>query len=295
MYRYRAYGLNFSSDLALPVLLPAADKTDVVIKEGYVPDDIVKGMEFRSWVAKPGEFYIEFPRIGQIFVRDGCEIIYQRDPAADDSMLASTILGSAFAVILMQRGLVPLHSCAVLFEGQALLVMGKSGAGKSTLLGGLLAHGLSMMADDVTALAVTEDGPPLAYAGFPSARLWQDSLRLLGEPHDGLERVRSDTAKFYLPVEQFHEKPAPIRAIVHLSPNNGDELVIAELPLQQQVPSLSNFVFRKRFLAGLGLQQRAYRQIATTVGKVRMLKVVRPSRRIDPQLAAARLLDALSK
>ena len=294
MHLYRAYGLNFASDIALPVLLPATGETDVIIREGDVPEDCVQGMEFRSWVATPGQFFIRFPRIGRILVRDGREIVYQREPGADDSMLVSTILGSSLAVILMQRGLLPLHSCSVLHEGGAVLVIGKSGAGKSTMLGGLLAHDLPMIADDVTGLTVDGEGTPLAHAGFPSTRLWQDSLGLLGEDHVPLERVRSDTAKFYLPVERFHEEPTPISAIAYLSPSNGDELVIADLPVEEHVPVLSTFVFRKHFLAGLGLRKDAFRQVAATVGRARMLKVTRPACGIDPKEAAARLLDALS-
>ena len=292
---YSAYGLAIRSDIDLPALAKIDETTpDITIAAGSIPAGAGGENKFRNWEAEPGRFLSTFFGVGRILVTGGDTIIYDRNEAADDTQVVSIVLGTALAAAMMQRKLLPIHSCSVLTDKGAVLVMGRSGAGKSTMLGGLLALGLPMLADDVTGLELDADGRPIAIPGFPAMRLWEDSLNNLGHQSDGLSQVRSDMRKYYLPVSSFHGQPEPIRAIVHLTASNEAGARFASIDSRERVESLSRFIFRKNFIDGMGMRRFAFERVAKTTSQVTMLRVTRPAKAIEPSVLAKQMLDQLA-
>lgn len=292
MPSYKAYGLTIRSDLGLPALPQAdASKSDIEILASHIGANAGGRTKFRNWEAEPGRYLGHFHGIGRFLVTGGNRIEYDRDSSADDSQVASILLGSALAAVLMQRQLIPLHCCSVLTETGAVLVIGRSGAGKSTLLGGLMSLGLPMMADDVTALDIDANGTPVAIPAFPASRLWLDSLTRLGHDSAGLDQVRTDMEKFYLPVDAFHAHPAPVRAIVHLVPTSSGPATIEPIEPAMRLETLSTFIFRKNFIDGLDLRRFAFDRVARTVNQTTMLRARRPSGPVDPTDMARSILE----
>lgn len=294
MHHYRAYGLRLCSDIALPGLPPAeVCKADITVEAAPLPSAMGGGQCFRNWEASPGKFFSHFHEAGRVLVSSGSHIQYDRHAGADDSQITSIILGTSLAAALMQRGIVPMHACSVLTDRGAILVMGSSGAGKSTTLGGLLELGLPMMADDVTGLQMREDGTIMALPAFPAIRLWEDSLAALGQPNDGLVRVRSDINKHYLPVDRFHSAPEPVHALFHIRPYNGELLRVSRLEAAYRVAAISKFIFRKNFIDGMGLRALAFQHAAKLANQAQTFDVQRPPHAISPTQVAKALFDAL--
>lgn len=294
MPNYRIYGLVIGSDIPLPVLPEAADGVpDVVIAAGPVAETDGLQTQFRNWEAEPERFIATFYETGRFLVRDGNRIVYQRFAHADDTQVVSYLLGTCMAALLMQRRILPLHSCSVHTSGGAILVMGVSGAGKSTILGGLMALGLPMMADDVTGIVFGDEGKPIAIPSFPATRLWQDSLEKLGYSSDSLPRVRSDLAKFYRPIAGFHPEAAPIRAIVYLKATNGDDPRFRAVEPAERTECVARFVHRKNFLAGLGLRRWGFDCAVALVRAVPLFELARPSGWIEPPQLARLLLEGV--
>lgn len=295
MPNYKVYGVVVASDLPLPVLPLAEDgEPDVVIAAGPVPETEGLRTQFRNWEAEPARFIATFHETGRFLVSGGNCITYQRFDHADDSQVVSVLLGTCMAALLMQRRILPLHSCSVHTEGGAVLVMGVSGAGKSTTLGGLMALGLPMMADDVTGIVVREDGAPIAVPAFPATRLWQDSLEKLGHGTAGLPRVRTDLAKFYRSVEGFHPEAAPIRAIVYLKATNASGHMFQPIEPARRVECVSRFVHRKNFLDGMGLRRWGFESAVAIVREVPLYELARPSGWVEPVDLARALLDGIA-
>ena len=298
MPTYKAYGLTISSDIALPALgrveLPGGRATaDITFKEGPVPADAGGENKFRNWEAGPGRFLGEFYEAGRFLVTDGNLVRYQRELGADDTQIVSLLLGSCLGAALMQRQMLPIHSCCVLTDKGAVLVMGRSGAGKSTTLGGLLELGLPMMADDVTGLRISDDGTPLAIPAFPSIRLWKDSLAKLGHTSEGLALVRKDMQKYYLPSGTFHDQPEPIRGIAYISAGNAAELKREIIEPAHKVETLSRFIFRKNFIDGMKLRRFAFQTVAATVRDLPMVRIIRPVDAVPPRKVAQAILDSM--
>lgn len=295
MANYRVYGFVIASDLPLPVLPRVEEgEPDVVIAAGPVPESEGLRTQFRNWEAEPDRFIATFHETGRFLVSGGNRITYQRFDHADDSQVVSILLGTCMAALLMQRRILPLHSCSVRTDEGAVLVMGVSGAGKSTTLGGLMALGLPMMADDVTGIVFREDAKPMAVPAFPATRLWQDSLEKLGHRTAGLPRVRTDLAKFYRSVDGFHTEAEPIRAIVYLKATNAAAHRFQPIEPAKQVECVARFVHRKNFLDGMDLRRWGFESAVAIVRKVPLFELARPSGWVEPVDLAKTLLGGIA-
>ena len=78
------------------------------------------------------------------------------------------MLDSVLFTVALLHGYEALHAGALATPEGAIAITAFTGGGKSTLISELLARGLTLMTDDVLALAPSgPNGPPLAYAGPP--------------------------------------------------------------------------------------------------------------------------------
>ena len=102
---------------------------------------------------------------------------------------------SPFAALLLQRGLLPLHGCAIEVDGGAAVFVGRSGCGKSTLAGALRQRGYRVLADDICVISFSAAGEPMVLAAFPQLKLWADALKNLGEEPWGFIPDQSRTGE----------------------------------------------------------------------------------------------------
>jgi len=130
------------------------------------------------------------------------------------------LLGPVIGFVLRLRGLTCLHASAVAVGEHAIALVGSPGAGKSTTAAAFAQCGLSVIADDVVALA--EDGESfLVPPGYPRVNLWPDSVRALFGSEEALPRITPTWDKRYLALGDnglgFASKPLPLGAIYLLS------------------------------------------------------------------------------
>jgi len=81
------------------------------------------------------------------------------------------LLGRALSFALVKQGFEPLHSTAIVLDGEALAFLGESGYGKSSLAAGFLGDGYRLLTDDLLVLHET-GGRLLAYPGPPRIKLF---------------------------------------------------------------------------------------------------------------------------
>jgi hypothetical protein len=292
-YHYTAFGLSIQSEIPLAGLLPGAptaplSAVPVFVRQGETPESLpppcVSGVLYQ---ATQGQFLLTLENIARYWVREGQDIIVQTFPGADEAAVRLFLLGSAFAALLHQRGLLALHSSGIVIEkdGQksAVLFAGRSGAGKSTLAAEFQRRGFLLVADDKCTI-VLENGQPLAYPGFPHLRLWQDAAQKLEMDTDALSPVRADIEKYSLSTaDSFHAEPLPLRAVYLLHMHNAAHIELTPVEGMLKFRSLLRNTFRQRFLDGLGMRP-AHFQLAS--GVAQHVRVVRAFRPMHPFLLA---------
>ena len=206
-YRYRLFGLAVASDLPVPELVadPGTEPADVRVRLGPVdaPADTAPGLHVDGEDA-----LLVIRTIGRFLTRGGREMIVEANADVSSRNLRLYLLGSGFAAILHQRGLLPLHANAVIVDGRAIGFMGHPGAGKSTLAAWFHDRGFDVLADDVCVVTAGPDGRPLAHPGSPRLRLWREALEASGREASAYERSFDDMDKYTVPTDLDRTLPA---------------------------------------------------------------------------------------
>ena len=184
---YSVFGLRVRSSFPLPELppAPAGGAPDVTITLGAVPEakDHESGL-----TSIDGALLLIIRDVGCYRIESGSRIVLQPQPGAPERNVRLFLLGSAFGVLLHQRGLLPLHANAVSIGGSAVAFMGESGAGKSTLAAWFHDHGYPILADDVCVVGFNGSGEAVALPGLQRLRLWREALDFTGREADLLQR-----------------------------------------------------------------------------------------------------------
>lgn len=180
---YLLYGLAIESEFPIYGLMPASDvfTPDVVVELGKVPRGLRSPRQRVSWIEYArGVCLFDIPDVARFLIQDGMRIRIQI--AAQDessSLLQAYLVGTAFAAILHQRGLLPLHVGSVESPLGTVAFNGESGAGKSTLSCSLARNrGWEIRADDVAVVEIKGEFMKLL-SGPARARLCPDAASLL--------------------------------------------------------------------------------------------------------------------
>ena len=290
---YDAFGHRWTLPLPIPELRPAptSAEPDILVRDGTIPPvtgTVEQVGPLRQVVA--GEVHYGLPDVARLLVRGGNEIIVSRHSDADETLLRLLLIGTGAALILHQRGRLPLHASGILTPAGAVLFMGHSGAGKSTLLNGFLQRGYPMLAEDLAAVHIAQDGRPWVSPGVGVTKLWADSAEALGQPTDGLARVRPELEKYLLPVHHaLADGPAPIIAIYALSTHNQPDIRLEEQHDARKFNALLDHTWQKLVVKRMGLHQAHFRLAAVVANQTRIVRVRRP----QDGFVLGPLLDAL--
>ena len=283
-YHYRLFGLRISSDMELPELTAedAGGMPDVHIRQQCLPEPGGQSDELFADSAAAG-FFIE--GVAQYRVNSGREILVDPRPEAPIRNVRLFLLGSAFGLLLHQRGYLPLHASTIEIGGRGYAFMGPSGSGKSTFAAAFHDEGYRVIADDVCVVGFDDDGLAIAYTGVPRLRLWEDALAASGRSagdyqvsYAGDEQFR----KFDVPTNKEALQPVPLAAIVELA--SGDEVDCQELSGVEAVETLFANTYRGSFIASAGEPAAHWRACMQLVAAVPIFRLHRPFR-----------LDALSQ
>ncbi len=198
---YSVYGLRLAADLDLPGLDPvAADlgEPDIEVRLGALPSpsDLDRAGPAQPFYVSPetgasGQPWLMVERrSGSIYrfnYAEGIEFVLDAGAGAlwcrwgsglgpEDAALY--LLGPILGFVLRLRGIVCLHSGAVVADGRALSVVGASGAGKSTLTAVLAREGCPVLSDDVLPIDRGRYGLRVR-SGYPRLRLRPDLVEHL--------------------------------------------------------------------------------------------------------------------
>lgn len=269
-YRYRLFGLAVASTLRLDELGPPRDEdgpADVEIAVG--PLSAFANEKKDGFALVEGGGLLHVGEAGRFLIADGRSIRVAPAPGASERNVRLYLLGSAFGVLLHQRGLLPLHANAIEIEGRAVAFLGHSGAGKSTMAAWFHDRGFNVLADDVC--VVTTDRQILAWPGIPRLRLWREALEHSGRTADGYEMSFDDMDKYNVPTRREGlAAPLPLGA-VYLLARAGDEAPsIRPLGGMAAVDALVANTYRGGYLPVLG---GAGRHLGQCVALARSLPV----------------------
>jgi hypothetical protein len=300
LFSYTAYGLNISSALALPELVPAEGPADLTVRFGKVELAHLDPVASGCIKATAREVHLYWEEAGTFLVRDGCEIVVDPAPGIDERIVRLVVLGPALGALLYQRGWLTLHASSLDVRGEAVALLGKKGEGKSTMAAALCARGHRLVADDVTAVQVTGIGDPSVYPGYPQLKLWPDAVASLGEDPDMIPQLVPIAQKRARRVTTgFAVKPLSLRRIYVLG--GGDIPEITSLKPQEALVELIRHTYGRELLRAVETRSHFLR-CTSVVNKVPINSLKRPyslsrlsevARRVEDDLAHGDERDVL--
>jgi len=288
---YRAFGLTIASRLPLPELPQAEDEPDVEIVPGRVPPELPgtvrRGVRYQ---VAPGELLLQVDGVARYLARGGTRIVVDRAVGAPPESVRLFLLGSVFAALLLERGVLPLSASAVAIQGGCLVFMGHSAAGKSTLAAGFVSRGYRALTDDACAISF-DTGGPTVWPAYPQLKLWPDVLRKLGRDPNALGRVRPELEKRVLPLgTSFAAEPlAPIGLYLLSGPSTAADLELTPLEGQEKVTAVATHTYGSQFVEGLGTETSYFDNLARLVAAGPVRAVRRPAGRFVLQEVIARI------
>jgi hypothetical protein len=278
VYYYRVFGLTIESLVVCPELLPAKGTAEVTIRYGTVPDNLESVQHQGGWFqGNSREFLLKIDDIARYLVIGGEQIIIERAPGAQDNEVRLFLLGSAFGALLQQRGLLPLHGCAVEVNDGVAVFVGPSGCGKSTLAGILRQRGYRVMADDVSVISFSPAGVPLVLSAYPQLKLWADALKVLGKNSEGLPRIDAEEDKYGLPLrEGFSGRSSPLKRVYELVVSDSPDFELTTLQGIDKLSVLISHTYRPEFLTGTIGKKRHFEQCGQAARHCQVSRLVRP-------------------
>lgn len=277
-YHYSVYGLTVASCLPLPELSAGTGTPDVTVRYGSVPEaldgaEVVGGF----YQASPGLFLLHVEDVARYLISEGNLVVIQRAQGAGDEEVGLFLLGCAFAPILQQRGLLPLHCSAVEIDGSCIAFAGHSGSGKSTLAGAFLKNGYRILTDDIGVVTIGSEGIPILYPGYPQLKLWADTLTKLGEDEKSLTRIALGIEKFRRPMrDAFCGHALPLNRLYLLSVSPVPAITLTPLTGAAKVAALITHTYHAGFLQGLGKRPDHFKQCNAVALGLPVIQVVRP-------------------
>ena len=187
MHYYRVAGLSVASEIELPGAIPTrpAPEPEVTVGAGPVPQALPEagthGLNWEMCAGTDGDpdgarFLLRVPGIARFLLTAGRDIRFEADAGIGPADIAIFLLGTAFGILLHQRGQIVLHASAVRVGGSAVLFCGASGAGKSSLAAALAQRGFPVVTDDFCALDFDGADAPVVQSDGRQLKLWAQTI-----------------------------------------------------------------------------------------------------------------------
>jgi len=261
----------------LPPGAPEAGERPVHIRLGKAPAALRAPLATaKTFQASDTEFLLRLPGVATYFVRDGVDILVDRETGAADLDVRSYLMGSLFAVLCHQRGLLPLHASAIAGPQGAVAFLGGSGAGKSSIAAFLSRRGHRVLADDICLVdpAAPRDQRVLPMA--PWLKLWDTTLDALGESDLELPRVFSDDEKYRYALQQ-HEAPTPLAELILLDRAEDQSAASFErLAPVHALHTVLDLTYQSWLVRAMGRTEQYFLRCGQALDGVRVTRMRRP-------------------
>lgn len=281
-FSYSSYGLTINSAIPLPELissLATPNRADIVVRLGSVIEPTLPNSSPSHFQLEGKTAHLTWRGVGNFVVRDGCDILIEAAPNADEATLRVFLLGPVLAIALQQRELLVLHSSAAAFQnsdGQwsAVGFLGTSGEGKSTMVAMLHSQGYRIIADDVIAVPIESSGvSPMIASGFPQLRLSAASVTAVGQDPQNLP-LRASRERHVVPIHKgFATQKVPLRHLYVLE--TGETLGSFALSPAQSVVHLARHSYAAGSLSPKD-QTAHFQQCAAVANCLRVHRLQRP-------------------
>lgn len=246
-YYSEIYGLQIHLNQGVPGLLLSSQQSrpvDIQVHFGSMPSWFENAQTIKElWYVNPepgpggkarltvwylaSHFHLEYADGTQFLIDDEGTQIWATWPNETLTLedTGTYLLGPVMGFVLLLRGFISLHACAIAVQNQAVVITGPAGSGKSTTAAAFAEQGYRILAEDVVTLR-DRGAEFLIQPAYPSIRLWPASVEALYGAADRLPKLTPTWDKCYLDLTQdkyeFQHAPLPLAAVYVLAERSDD-------------------------------------------------------------------------
>ncbi len=269
MQTYRAYGLTFASDIALPELPQSSEAPVAFIKRQSLYGEL--GAEGNGGSCVTGRVL----DVLRFRVEGGSTIMVDELKEVSEEEIRVYLLGVLMSILLRQRGLLVLHAAGLAKDGKAVAFVGDSGWGKSTLAGYFVQQGYRLLNDDVLALDVAQT-PVQVIPGFPQIKFRPEAEQWLGARYADMPSLHENSPKrIDAPFERFQQEPLPISRLYVLEGGGRAESAIKPLGAREAILELVRHTRMTNMMRAPEVQTQHLQQCAFLVQNVPVQRLER--------------------
>jgi hypothetical protein len=257
---------------------PLGDPADITVRFESVPQTLPRSTASGpTWELDGETFLLRVPCLARILLRSGREIGVELESGATARDASAFVLGTAFGILLHQRGALVLHSSAVAKDGRAIAICGQSGAGKSTLAAALCREGFDFVTDDIGVVSQNARGVPVVLPDGRQLKLWRESIEQLDLGASQREAVRESFEKYFIEPQSSATTAPELAAIYVLrDARAASEEGIEPLALPDAMRMLDYQAYRPALRAKMGSRPQMLAQAASLFSHVKVFLLIRP-------------------
>jgi len=248
-YYFKAFGLNIESEFPFQgIKIPEKGFFDIDVIKTSIPDHL-ESIEHKSvsFESNDKQFLLRIHNVATFLIENGKKVSIDPSPNAENREIELFFMGSAMAVILMQKGIVPFHGSAFEKNGKCIIISGHSGAGKSSLLRYFISEGYKALTDDVCALSVKNDKVILS-PSYPSSKIWSDVMTAFNLEQNENKQIRPNINKYQQSfLENFYNKPLEVDSIYILRNKMTEVFELEEIKGFEKFKELKANLYRPKF------------------------------------------------
>lgn len=298
MYTYVAFGLTVRSPILLPELIKkdlGKEKSDITVELASLDTEWnTAADDDTAFVVKKNHVLFQVQDTATYKVQNGDRILVSPMVNVTEDKIRLFLLGTCMGIILLQRGILPLHGSAVNINGRAYAFVGDSGAGKSTLASAFLKRGFQLISDDVIPVTLDQDQIPMVTPSYPQQKLWQESLNHFGENSHKYRPIIERETKFAVPVaSQFTSNPLPLGGIIELLKDDNEEIEFQTITGLHCLQTLFYHTYRNFILNPAGLRDWHFKMSTHILKQSKLFQLKRPISRFTAHELVSLILDRI--
>jgi hypothetical protein len=280
LHHYVIGGLTVASELALPgtiITTFSAQEAAVTVRYAEVPETLENVTAHGpNWQMDETRLLLKVPNVARYLISSGRDIAVQPEQGASEQDAAIFVLGTAFGILLHQRGVMVLHASAIAENGGAIAICGRSGAGKSTLAAALCRTDCRFVTDDVCAVGLDDRGRPMILPDGRQLKLWRDAIDRLGLAPQAGDAVRQSFEKYFVAPKNPPASSTPLVAIYVLRELRPPRAAgIEALTLPDAMRLLQREAYRPGLLNKIGKKGDIFAKATTTLSHARTFTLTR--------------------
>lgn len=289
MYKYRIFGLNVVSEMALHCYGATFDAEDLYIGFTDNKADICCTREpFPTGVYS---FKLEINDGSGIICYDGAkriDVYYRSVPDLQQAVIPF-LMGAAFGFVFFLRKNFVLHGSCVKIGGKSAVFTGSSGAGKSSIAAGFTRSGGKIISDDISRIELNA-AFPFVYPSFPAHKLWLHTIRHLGINDPIAFDIKGKRDKYIIRADNdaiFSDEIVPVSAIIRIRPAPRQDVVLVREKVSDALKIVLGNIFTNYTVNYPDLTNDLFSYIIDICDKIPVYSLYRPAGRftVDEQVS----------